>query len=254
MREAQVEAKASQWLQALCGSEQREEEPMSISKRKVSVLTIWLSALFAAVLAPVAAADFGIEGWDGRVESIEPGVLKAGEHPREITTTIDFHSRTHPTGLVPDGSLRNLYADLPAGLIGAPNATPRCLPEQLAPPSGPPQCPLDSIVGRVLLKIGVSFLGGAPLYARAPIFNMDPPPGFPAQLGLNVGGVPVQIVGEVRTDANSIIRLRIRNNSQGLAILGITTPFWGVPGDPSHNHERCLGSSTSPDPALGSPG
>ena len=72
-----------------------------------------------------------------------------------------------------------------------------------------------------------------------PIFNLQPDPGHVATLAgsLLIAGITIEI--DVRTDGSYGLTADIRDISSLLSLGGSTLTLWGVPGDPSHDSERC---------------
>ncbi len=202
---------------------------------------------FASDPLPVGASSpgFSLLDWDGpwTVDEDEEPFTQAGGHPYSVVTTFKLSKHIDETNqAVPDGSLRNLRAKLPAGFVGAPNAMPTCESiADLAPVDlhDPPNCPVNSIVGTISLQ--VSSEGQQTGWITVPIFNMKPPPGVPAQFGFNVLGFAQWLNATVRSDGDYGININVRNASQGVGVSGVTTRFWGVPADPSHDSQRCRG-------------
>jgi hypothetical protein len=213
----------------------------------------WLAAIAIAVVCGLVAfasgsarADFGIATFDGQVLNQDgTASTQAGAHPWAITTSIAFNSHVDPDlfGLsVPDGSVKDLTVDLPAGFAGDPTTLPRCTVDQLSKLDNIP-CPLGSQVGIINVN---TLLGSAVI----PVYNMTPPDDAPAAFGFSVVGVPVIMTASVRTDGDYGLSLHLRDIGQAIVVLGADVTFWGVPEDSSHDSERgsCL-ESTPFDPS-----
>src|ERR1700729_2482510 len=112
----------------------------------VGVLVVTLGLLFAA--APAQAA-FGIKTLT--VESIEQGGgvdLRAGSHPFGFKVHIEMNKSSEGR---PEGTLRQLVVDLPPGMIGNPQAVPRCPMVKFAGEAA--HCPGPTQVGVVHLDL-----------------------------------------------------------------------------------------------------
>ena len=72
-----------------------------------------------------------------------------------------------------------------------------------------------------------------------PIFNLRPGPHEAARFGFLILNVPVYLTGQVRTDSDYGINVESVNITQAAPFIGITTRFWGTPGDPPHDERRC---------------
>ena len=136
----------------------------------------------------------------------------------------------------PDGSVRNVRVDLPAGMVGIPTVAAECTLEQLLASS----CPLDSQVG-TLVAIDTNEGGLAP----AGLFNMVPRPNAPAEFAYSYAGALVTIVPEVRPGDYGISSLSART-TQIENIYGVDVTLWGVPAAHSHDGERAGASPESP--------
>ncbi|HEY2054665.1 MAG TPA: hypothetical protein VGH14_12085 [Solirubrobacterales bacterium] len=208
--------------------------------------------LLFAVLAPSAFARFGIASFDGEVTRNAAGDpdTQAGSHPFEVSTTINFNLREgkEKGTMVPDGNVRDVDVELPAGLIGDPSATERCTAAQFAGGFNN-SCPDNTQVGVTSLTV----LGGKTL--SFPVFNLVPPPGTPALFGFVVLVDPVTATATVRPAENGGnegygLDIHLENISQGLPLEGTSLTFWGNPSDEAHNAERgvCLSDTSEGNP------
>lgn len=193
-----------------------------------------LIALLAALLAPAAEASFGIESAsaggfnrDGTVD------LRAGTHPFEYTLsfTLNHDAEEHV-----EARLRDLIAELPPGLVGNPQAVPRCTGAQFE--GQVPHCPGDTQIGIARIRI-------PGLEAVSPVYNLTAPLGVPASIGFSV------------VNNNSFQEASLRPADYGVNVSDLTVPtnveiisvsetIWGVPADPAHDEEReCFDSEGS---------
>jgi hypothetical protein len=203
--------------------------------------------LLFAVLAPSAFAQFGIASFDGEVTRNAAGDpdTQAGSHPYAVSTTINFNLRPgkEKGTLAPDGNVKDVDVELPAGLIGDPSATPQCSSAQFAGGFNN-SCPENTQVGTTSLTV----LGGKTL--TFPVFNLKPPPGVPALFGFIVIVDPVTATATVRPAENGGtegygLDIHLENISQGLPLEGTSLTFWGNPSDKGHDLERgaCLNAT-----------
>lgn len=234
-------------------------------------LALLFTFAFAACCLPAgvfvpspASASFGFlpgaEGFSSTFlnEDGSPDV-RAGSHPWELTTGVAFNSTAvSQFGFrIPDGDLKDLNDDLPAGVVGDPTATPRCTSKDFQTTrleselrlggtnygiSGS-DCPAGTQVG----VAAVEFRNGSEeatedLYAD--VYNLVPGPGVPAELGFKVESVTVVLRPRVRTGSDYGLSVSVQDVSQEQRIGGTTVTLWGVPGDPGHDALRgeCLGS------------
>ncbi len=186
---------------------------------------------------PVANSDapFGIEHFNAFATNADGSpATQAGSHPYEFTTEIAFTSRIDEGGnLVVSGSPRQILADLPAGFVGNPTSATRCSQADF---TNTGRCPNSSIVGVAEDTTQTANV----VKDFSPIFNLDPPPGAPAQFGIVVGGgLPIaKLTAGVRTGGGYGLHVDAINVTQALNVLGTTLTFWGTPFDPRHDPLR----------------
>src|SRR5215208_1744641 len=107
------------------------------------------AALLVALLAPAAAqAGFGIQSGSFSATATEfDGTpdFQAGSHPYQYTVHFEMNrdSENHV-----EGTLRELYVELPPGLVGNPLALPRCNRADFDT-NLTPACPANTQVGVV---------------------------------------------------------------------------------------------------------
>jgi hypothetical protein len=192
------------------------------------------------------APGFGIDAFDVAATKAGVPLTQAGGHPDELTTSIDFNTRTHPDPAVGDASpvedAKHVAVELPPGLVGNPTGLGQCTQLQLTNGGADPKplCPASSQVGLVLTRINAGAIGPLPVY------NMAPPPGVPAQFAFNVYGTVVVLNAHVRSDGDYGLGVTASNVPQGLAITGNTVTLWGVPADSSHDGERACPGQGDP--------
>ena len=129
--------------------------------------------------------SFRIDGADGLPDT------RAGDHPYELTTTIDLDSvvstNVKELGSVITGvqDLKDVVVDLPLGFAGSALAAPDCTLAELGSAkveeSGEPKagtgCPPDTVVGHIRTEpFGTES-------ANSPIWNITPEQGEPAEFG-----------------------------------------------------------------------
>jgi hypothetical protein len=204
-----------------------------VSARKQIAGLIGLALLLIAFLVPSGAqAAFGIKSFSTPATNRDGTAdFQAGSHPFEYT--VDF-AMNQDANERPEGTLRDLIVKLPPGLVGNPEAVPRCTGAQFE--GLLPKCPGDTQIGVVHFS-----LAGISAVFEFPVFNLAPPAGVPGMLGF------------AGFSANSFQEARVRSDDDyGLDISDITIPtfveiqfisetIWGVPADPRHDAEReCL--------------
>jgi uncharacterized repeat protein (TIGR01451 family) len=174
---------------------------------------------------------------------------QAGGHPRQFTTEMDLATRTvyqEPEaswgmfGHTPIGDPRDIAAELPPGLIGNPQAVPRCPLADFF--SG--ECEISTVVGTVAVRL--QQVQGA-FTRTVPLFNLLPSGAYPGELGYIVG-LPFFITAHLRSGSDYGLTLTNAGTPPvGLNRVDVTT--WGVPAAPEHNALRgkvCLSIPASP--------
>lgn len=160
----------------------------------------WFAALLACTAlgaaAPAAQATFGVSRWEAGTckESTctDAGshalfYTQAAGHPDFGITDFAFNYReVGPLDKQPEGKVKDVRVDLPAGLAVNPEATEQCSEHQL----DEFKCPAGSQVGEdeatgtatVLELLGV----GATVTEHFPVYNMVRQPGQPARFGVEI--------------------------------------------------------------------
>lgn len=182
-------------------------------------------SLSLLALAPLARASesFGISSFTTSMSSSQ-----AGGHP-DFTTSFALDTDTEGDAI---GQARNVRLDLPPGLLGDPQATPRCTPEELAGYD----CQPSQQVG--VLDARFTFPGQEPVEERVPIYNMIASSGHTATLAATLAFVPVLIQLDVRRDGSYGLTATIEDLSPLIPLQSVSLTLWGVPADPSHDAQR----------------
>lgn len=197
--------------------------------------------------------EFGIDAFDGQVTANADGdpFTQAAGHPYAISTAIFFNTTTYPIPFKgspwPVEAVKDVFVDLPPGLVGAPTATgdAKCTLTQLSNSelvNSKPLCPPGSQVGVTSIFTSEGFIMGNPL----PVYNMVAPPDVPARFGFNVAGSVVTLDAALRSGGDYGLTVNVRNIPEGLAAAGTTLTFWGTPADPSHDLERACPGKDAP--------
>jgi hypothetical protein len=170
--------------------------------------------------------EFGIES-----VAAEVSTTAAGMHP-DVTTSFALGHHINKSGFPEsDARTEEVVVGLPPGLLGNPNAIPRCYTGELIAFAN---CPLKSQVG--IAKLLVSGFGEA----VEPIYNLVPP--HPqeevARLGFYAALYPVFIDVKVRTASDYGVTAVVHSSPAQASLLEATTTLWGDPADPSHDTQR----------------
>jgi hypothetical protein len=202
-------------------------------------------ALFAA--AP-AQAEFGLKEFSLAFTNEDGSAARqAGSHPFEVSTTFNVKTRAPEEGEeeVPDGDVKELHFNLPAGFIGSTTAVPRCATVDFLTldESNYPSCPNATAVGATQVQI---LHRGEPF--NAPVYNLAPPPGVAAKIGFIVSenGLPVTVDVGVNGKAPNNIVAGLINIPQAVEFYGSSTQLWGIPA--AHSHDPFRGKCLSPTP------
>jgi hypothetical protein len=206
-----------------------------MSPRRTLLASLALCALLlAGALAPAGAqADFGIKSLS--VEPLQAGGalpdLRAGSHPYEFKFKVAMNtdSEGHP-----EGTLRQLLVDFPAGLLGNPQALPRCPAADFE--GFVASCPGETQIGVVHLEIR-----GFPNGATGPVYNLTPPSGVAASFGFSAANKNSFQEASVRTGSDYGVTISDITVPTDLEIQSIEETIWGVPAASGHDEERtCL--------------
>jgi hypothetical protein len=208
---------------------------------EIRVRTMWwarnaVCALVVAVvvvlglMGGVAWASFGVERGSFTTEARESdGTLdtRAGSHPYEYI--VSFNLNVNGTTREVEGDLRDALVNLPAGMVGNPLAVPRCSRQEFEGVTA--FCPGDTQVGTAEAKLAE---GGAEAFA--PVFNLVPPVGVPAQLAFSADGFTGILDAAVRTGAG--YGVQVSDYNVPIAVQSVTVRVWGMPPEKSHDSER----------------
>lgn len=204
-------------------------------KRRVLLFAV----LAALVAASPASAEFGFKRLDVTFTAADGSPqTEAGTHPFAMTTDLDFNTVFDPDlgegGVdVPDGAARNLFVDLPPGLIGNPTATPRCSGEDFATIDSISRtaCPDSTAVGVVDVELNLQNI-------QAPVYNLVPTRGVAAKFGFVIAKAPVTFEAVVNPNPPHNVVASVTGVTQVLKVYGSSLTLWGNPGDPAHDDER----------------
>ena len=73
---------------------------------------------------------------------------------------------------------------------------------------------------------------------KAPVYNLVPPPGMPAQLGFQVGALPIYIDTRLRSDGDYGVTAYLRNVTEAQRVTAARVMIWGTPWEESHDSLR----------------
>jgi hypothetical protein len=196
--------------------------------RKLAI-QLALGLLTVAAFAPAARAAEE-EKFDIESASASLSTTQAGGHP-DFTVTF----RTTQKDGQPYGKLRDVIVRTPAGLVGNPEAFPKCTTLQFGTKVDNSECPQDSQVGATDVTVGGVI---QTTFFNSPIYNMPAPGGdVVARFGFFAGGFPTFLNVRLQPGTHRLVASVEGAPSAALAIEAVTT-LWGVPASPVHDSER----------------
>jgi uncharacterized repeat protein (TIGR01451 family) len=229
-----------------------------------------------------ALPEFGIVpgGFEGEVYDDEmpfgSPLRQAGDHPYELRVNFDFNHRYGVSPLAsggagvgnvpyiePVGRGRTVAVTLPRGMIGNPEAIPKCPQDQFSSvgsSGNATQCPANTQVGYLNIDFfntkdqhGYAIFGPSSL-SHVAIYNVEPPRGQVVDFGFNAGGnVQGHIYATLDAANDYAIKTLTPHISDLLAVRAVQVTVWGVPGDPRHDRYRYYKGPLQSSPALGAP-
>jgi hypothetical protein len=181
-----------------------------------------------------APASFGLSRLSTDITDVSGNPdTQAGSHPFEMTTSLAFNSsfldNGEPISLI---NPKDIEVSLPPGLLGDPGAVPNCS-QATVQSGGFADCPAGTQVGQLLVAVDGESL------QTVPVYNVEPPPGQPAELGIGVSQfIHVPMFFRVRGNGDYGLTAKLSNLPEAGAIRESVLSLWGVPADPAHNSQR----------------
>jgi hypothetical protein len=167
-----------------------------------------------------------------------PAQTQAGAHPDG--TTMLAWSRNKGDGISGvgagqvDGSVDNVYVDLPPGFVGNPQAVPYCTGEQFA--EKPLKCSPESQVGVLRLDLQGDCVGTpcnlpGTYDTTYPVYNLEPRKGRVAELGFAYAAdfASVRLVARARTNGDFGVTAFVGQIPSALVPIAQQITLWGVP-------------------------
>jgi hypothetical protein len=186
---------------------------------------------------------------------------QAGDHPFEQRVNFDLNgaldvNRT-PRDITSHHLVKTVEVTLPRGMVGNPEATPKCDPTDFAEIGSTKNstgCPADTQVGYATVPVhpyadGVT---GNGVVSRIPIYNLVPPPGVAADFGFNAFVVQAHIYPELDPAQGYAIKTVSPFISSFETVRSAEVTVWGVPGDSAHDKFRAYPRVTA-GKSLGAP-
>lgn len=197
---------------------------------------------------------------------------QAGDHPFEQRANFDL---TEETGVdsgfggdghrytLPNGLVKDVEVTLPRGMIGNPEATPKCDPVLFASAGATRNstaCPPNTQVGylNALFADGTAHNGQGAFndlaLTRIAVYNLVPPKGVLADFGFAAGNFVLgHIYPKLDPAQNYAIKTLTPDVSSAVSLRGAQVTFWGVPGDPAHDTFRYYPQQQDSGDVLGAP-
>jgi hypothetical protein len=200
-------------------------------KAKYLAACLGCVALFTALFAPVAQADFGIEPGSFKAQATEldgTTTFQAGSHPYEYTVAFAMNRNSEDKV---EGTLGELYVNLPPGLVGNPQALPRCSRADFDF-NYTTTCPANTQVGVADIDTGLAEI------FHTGVYNLTPSPGSPVTLGLSIDNNNSLQEASVRSDSDFGATVSDVTVPTRVEIHSVTEHIWGVPMAPSHDADR----------------
>jgi len=195
-------------------------------------------------LAPATAlAAFGFEEVDvAYVGSDGSPARQAGSHPFALTTTLRLNTVEDSGFESPDGDLRHLRIDYPAGFIAMPTAVPACSNADFIDIEGEENACADSsaigVGGVTASASGPIAAGSADFLDPVPVYKLTPAAGSVARIGFVAAGQPVVAqLGLGVTPPHSGF-VQISDLTQAALFYSARIAIWGVPANPVHDPDR----------------
>jgi hypothetical protein len=179
---------------------------------------------------PAGVSEFG---FDVTGPAGEP-VRQAGGHPNFVTMTALFNNMMVPEaegGLIPYPvqAVKDLVFYLPLGLLGDPQALPRCPASLIRGYAGSSNCPPGSQIGTIIAyTFAVADVDDQTPTGRPGIFNMTPERGFAAQLGFTEFHQILYVyVNVVRHDGQYMLRAAVPGVPLSAHFKGFVATLYG---------------------------
>jgi hypothetical protein len=208
----------------------------------------------AAINEPTAAEkshdQFGASLEPGHPEEgLGPADNQAGSHPYALVTSFLLNPAeeiSHRAFAVPGRGVKGVVAQLPPGFVGNVNAIPKCSGNGFTQTKGGggSNCPNDTAVGLATTRLALNPHTSEWIEVTDPVYNLEAPPGTPAEFGFKVEGSPIFLDTTVRTGGDYGLTVTDSNVPQTVQVEGSKVTIWGVPEESSHDKIRgdCLGT------------
>jgi len=189
----------------------------------------------------------GSSGLFGTATSPDGSVAtQAGSHPGQYeATSVAFPVYSGSVeAYASGGGVKDIFVDLPRGMVVNPQATPECTEVQLESTGEQREgsgCPSASQIGTV----SPDFSAGQKFQSSAiPLYNMVPPAGMPAEFGFEfLQGIYVHIAGGLRSNGDYVLTSASDEIPAKLALEGVKVNLWGDPTSEIYDEQRGICAS-----------
>jgi hypothetical protein len=215
-------------------------------------------------------SSYGADLWTGEYPFGERA-RHAASHPFELRVDFEFNlkhgeepniynpSQATPNAwTAPEGHVRTVESTLARGMVGNPEATPKCRASEFLG-EGIEQaatgCPAETQVGIMDLELtdgtfrhGFGIFGpGA--FSRVAVYNMVPPKGAPADFAFHAILVDGHVYPSLDPAQGYAIKAESPFISDVSPVRHAKFTMWGVPADPAHDHLRYHTLNENPFPS-----
>jgi hypothetical protein len=165
-----------------------------MSRLRIGMTTL-LALVATAIMAPAAEASFGAAIFEAGTCNAKPCTYKkieehsgeqftqAAGHPNYGITSFELKYTGSGGSRKPEGALKRLRVDVPAGLAADPQAVEFCTRAQFEGNA----CPENTQVGTTELEAAATILGITDvLKLEGTVYNLERKPGLPLEFGIKV--------------------------------------------------------------------
>jgi hypothetical protein len=165
-----------------------------MSRLRIGTTTL-LALVAVAIMAPAAEASFGPKIFEAGTCNAKPCTYEkiedhsgeqftqAAGHPDYGITSFELKYTGTGGSRKPEGALKRLRVDVPAGLAADPQALPFCTRTQFDEDA----CPASTQVGTTELEAAATILGVTDvLTLEGTVYNLERAPGLPLEFGIKV--------------------------------------------------------------------
>lgn len=197
-------------------------------------VTVAIAALAGSSSAAQAqfGAGFGVRDGSLKAELSGPQAGQAGAQA-EFTTSFTLRvvgEGTPEQGVLPDGTLRNIEVELPAGLVANPTHWEECTISRVVLASN--RCSPNSAVGIVKFRIfNTITLTPYPLLFTSRLYRIKPQGEEAAAFGFNALNIPMRLHAKVDPSNGHRIRSLGIEFNETQPLLSAEVTLWGVPED-----------------------